>query len=110
MAIAIGLRYKQEILHYEGGEALEQVVQRSCGCPLPGSVQGQAGWGFEQPGVVEGDLKDHLVPTPCHGFQPKPFFDTVIISDVTVLSTEPTFTPVFPYDSVLVGVAGILSK
>ena len=28
--------------------------QRSCGCPLPGSVQGQAGQGFEQPGLVEG--------------------------------------------------------
>jgi len=35
------LRYKKEILHYGGGEALEQVAQRSCGCPLPGSVQGQ---------------------------------------------------------------------
>ena len=23
-------------------------------CPLTGSVQGQVGWGFEQPGVVEG--------------------------------------------------------
>jgi len=38
----------------EGGEALAQVAQRSCGCPLPGSVQGQVGWGFEQPGLVEG--------------------------------------------------------
>jgi len=27
---------------------------RSCGCPLPGSVQDQTGWGFEQPGLVEG--------------------------------------------------------
>jgi len=41
-------------LYYEGGEAREQVAQRSCGCPLPGSVQGQVGWGFEQPGLVEG--------------------------------------------------------
>jgi len=29
-------------------------AQRSCGCPLPGSVQGQVGWGFEHPGLVEG--------------------------------------------------------
>ena len=29
------------------------------GCPLPGSVQGQAGWGFEQPDVAEG--------VPAHG-------------------------------------------
>ena len=33
---------------------LEQVAQRGCGCPLPGSVEGQVGWGFEQPGLVEG--------------------------------------------------------
>jgi len=43
----------------EGGEAPEQVSQRSCGCPLHGSVQGQVGWGFEQPGLVEG--------VPAHG-------------------------------------------
>jgi len=48
------IRYKKEILHYEGDEALAQVAQRSCGCPLPGSVQGQVAWGFEQPGLVEG--------------------------------------------------------
>jgi len=31
-----------------------QVAQRSCGCPLPGSDQGQVGWGLEHPGLVEG--------------------------------------------------------
>jgi len=46
--------YNKESLYCEGGEALAQVAQRSCGCPLPGSVRGQAGWGFEQPGLVEG--------------------------------------------------------
>jgi len=35
------------------------IDQRSCGCPLPGSVPGQIGWGFEQPGLVEG--------VPAHG-------------------------------------------
>ena len=45
---------QEEILHCEGGEALEQAAQRDCGCPLPGSVQGQVGWGFEQSGLVEG--------------------------------------------------------
>jgi len=44
---------------YEGGEALAQVAQRSCGCPLPGSVQGQVGWGSEQPGLGE--------DVPAHG-------------------------------------------
>jgi len=47
------------ILYYGGGEAQEQVSQRSCGCPIPGSVQGQVVWGFEQLGLVQ------LVP--AHG-------------------------------------------
>jgi len=53
------VRCKEEILYYEGGEALGQVAQRSCGYPLPGSVQGQVGQGFEQPGLVQG--------VPAHG-------------------------------------------
>ena len=53
------MRCKEAVLHCEGGEALAQVAQRGCGCPIPGSVQGQAGWGFEQPGLVEG--------VPAHG-------------------------------------------
>ena len=53
------MRCKEEVLHCEGGEALEQVAQRSCGCPLPGSVQGQVGWGFEQPDLV--------ADVPAHG-------------------------------------------
>ena len=35
------------------GKALAQVAQRSCGCPIPGSVPGQVGWGLEHPGLVE---------------------------------------------------------
>jgi len=50
---------KEEILDCEDCEALAQVAQISCGCPLPGSVQGQVGQGFEQPGLVEG--------VPAHG-------------------------------------------
>ena len=38
---------------------LEQVAQSSYEHPLPGIVQGQIGWGFEQPGLVEG--------VPAHG-------------------------------------------
>jgi len=52
----------EEILHYDhydGGEALKQVIQRNCGCSLPGSVQGQVGCSSEQPGLVEG--------VPAHG-------------------------------------------
>jgi len=40
-------------------KTLAQVSQRSCGCPLPGSVQGQVGWSSKQPGLVEG--------VPAHG-------------------------------------------
>ena len=38
---------------------LEQVAQRSCGCPITGSVQGQAAWDFEPSDLV----KD----VPAHG-------------------------------------------
>ena len=33
-------------------EVLEQVAQRHCGCPVPGGVQGQIGWGAGQPRLV----------------------------------------------------------
>ena len=38
----------------EGGETLEQVAQRGCECPLPGSIEGQAGWDCEQPRLEGG--------------------------------------------------------
>jgi len=53
------LDIRKNSFYNEGDEALEQVAQRSCGCLLPGSVQGQVGWGFEQPALVEG--------VPAHG-------------------------------------------
>ena len=64
-----------------GGEALEQVAQGGCGCPIPGGIQGQAVCGSEQPGLVVGDhvhgrglkLDDY-----CGPFQPKPFYDSII--------------------------------
>ena len=40
--------------HCEGGGTLEQAAQRICGCPLLGSIQGQAGWGCEEPGLGGG--------------------------------------------------------
>ena len=67
----------EEILYCEGGEALEQVAQRGCECPLPGKIQGQAGWGFEQPGLEGGvpaysrRLKLDDLKGP---FQPKLFY------------------------------------
>ena len=41
-----------EVLYYESGEVLAQAAQRGCGCPIPGGVQGQVGWGPGQPGLV----------------------------------------------------------
>lgn len=38
---------------YESDEAPEQIAQRNCGCPTPGIVQAQAGWGFEKPDLME---------------------------------------------------------
>ena len=45
----------------EGGETLEQVAQRGGRCPIPGKIQGQVGWGSEQPDLVED------VPAHCRG-------------------------------------------
>ena len=50
----IQTRYQEEILYCEGGETLEQVAQRGCGRPLPGSIQGQAEWGSDQSGLEGG--------------------------------------------------------
>jgi len=35
---------------------LEQVAQGGCGCPIPAGIQGQAGCGSGQPGLLVGDL------------------------------------------------------
>jgi len=47
-------RLNEEILYSEGSEALAQAAQRSCGCPIPGGVQGQLGMGPGQPELVGG--------------------------------------------------------
>ena len=49
--------YKTEdlLFHSEGGDTLEQVAQGGCGCPIPGGIQGQAGCGSRQPGLVVGN-------------------------------------------------------
>lgn len=58
---------KREVLYCEGGEALEQ---RSGFSPMSGSVQGQLGWGPQQPGVKEG------VPGQGWGLEWDEFQDT----------------------------------
>jgi len=42
-----------EVLYYESGEMLEQLPREAVDAPsIPGGVQGQAGWGPGQPGLV----------------------------------------------------------
>ena len=51
----IWVRYCEEVFHSEGGVTLEQVAQRNCGCSILEGIQGQAGCGSGQPGLVVGD-------------------------------------------------------
>ena len=37
---------------FTGGEALEQAAQRSCGCPISGSIECQDGWCSGQPDLA----------------------------------------------------------
>jgi len=60
---------------------LEQVAQGGCGCPIPAGIQGQAGCGSGQPGLLVGrpahsrglELDEH-----CGPLQPRPFCDSAI--------------------------------
>ena len=47
------LDIRKRFFYGEGGETPEQVAQRSSGGLIPGNIQGQAGRGSEQPGLVE---------------------------------------------------------
>ena len=38
-------------IYGEGGETLQQAAQKGHKHPLSGSIQGQTGWGCEQPGL-----------------------------------------------------------
>jgi len=49
------------MFNHEGGETLEWVAQSGSGGPFPGNIQGQAGQGSEQHGLVEN------VPAHCRG-------------------------------------------
>ena len=64
------------------GETLEQVAQRSCAWPLPGSIEGQAGWSCEQPGL-EGGVPACSRVLELDGlkgpFQAKPVYDSMIL-------------------------------
>ena len=70
------------VIYTEGGDTLEQVAQGACGCPMPGGIQGQAGCGSGQPGLVVGDPEHSRVlklDNHCGPFQPRPFYDSLMI-------------------------------
>jgi len=63
------------------GVVLEQVAQGGCGCPIPGGIQGQAGCGSGQPGLLVGDpahSRGLELDERCGPFQPRTFYDSVI--------------------------------
>ena len=43
-----------EVPYRESGEVLAQAAQKGCGCPIPGGVRGQVGWGPGQVLDIEG--------------------------------------------------------
>lgn len=57
---AMGLK-KVEVIFY--GEAVAQVSQRGCGCPIPGNIQGHIEQGSEQADLVKN------VPAFCLGLE-----------------------------------------
>lgn len=77
---------RKKIPYFECGEALEQVAQKSCGCPIPGSVQSQLGGGSKEPGWVEGvPLNNRGVGTRCSLKSPPTqvilwFYSSIILS------------------------------
>ena len=58
-----------------------RLPQEAVDAPIPAGIQGQAGCGSGQPGLVVGDpahsrglkLDDH-----CGPFQPRPFYDSIL--------------------------------
>lgn len=48
--------FSQEVLYSEDGEILENVAQSSCGYPIPGGAEGQAGGSSKQSGLVKNVL------------------------------------------------------
>lgn len=49
-------RVEIQVRFWGDGESVEQFAQGSCGCPIPGSVKVQTGWGSGQPNLVVGNL------------------------------------------------------
>ena len=82
------LDIRRKFFHTVGGDTLEQVAQGGCGCPIPGGIQGQAGCGSGQPGLLVGD--------PAHsrglelGEHCGPFYDSMLLCFYDQMSHFPT--------------------
>ncbi|KAK4832518.1 hypothetical protein QYF61_023850 [Mycteria americana] len=48
----VWIGHKEENIYNKGGEPLEQVSQRSCGCPITGRFKSPIGRGFEKPNLI----------------------------------------------------------
>ena len=55
----IKVSYLKDAVDSDAGEALAQAAQRSCGCSIPGGIQGLVGCGPGQPDLMGGN--------PAHG-------------------------------------------
>jgi len=76
----------------------EQVAQGGCGCPIPGGIQGQAGCGSGQPGLLVGNpahSRGLKWDDNCGPFQPRPVYDSMMPWGLCMLSqlhTQPCCT------------------
>jgi len=85
------LDIRRKFFHTVGGDTLEQVAQGGCRWPIPGGIQGQAGCGSGQPGlVVDGPAhsRGRVKLDDDHGpFQPRPFYDSMILIFIYLILT-----------------------
>ena len=67
-------------LHTEGGDTLNRLPKEAVDAPISGGIQGQAGCGSGQPGLLVGDpahSKGLERDEHCGPFQPRPFYDSM---------------------------------
>ena len=73
-------------VQWQDGEAVAQVAQTGGGCPIPGDIQGQAGWGSEHLMELQvslftaGQLDQMALKGP---FRLKQFYDSMKAAQVS---------------------------
>ena len=74
-----------------------------CGCPIPAGIQGQAGCGSGQPGLLVGDPADSRgleLDEHCGPLQPRPFCDSMRVWCTGTRERCPFFIRVLHADTV----------